>query len=62
MVPIDPDDSLVQRLAALGDIATCSRELNSEEEVGEIFPESQSRNHLHIVVQEVLPPSAPSGE
>ena len=62
MVPIDPDDSLMQRLAALGDIVACSRKLSSGEEMAELFPEPHSRKHLHIVVQEVLAPSGPSGE
>ncbi len=51
MIPIDPDHSLAQRLANLGNITACSRELSSGEEVGELFPEPPSRKHLHIVVQ-----------
>ena len=50
-VPIDPDDSLAQRLAELGNIAACSRELSSGEQVGALFPEPHSQEHLHIVVQ-----------
>lgn len=49
-VPIDPDDSLAQRLAELN-IAACSRELSSGEQVGVLFPEPHSQEHLHIVVQ-----------
>ncbi|KAF8327351.1 hypothetical protein F5887DRAFT_1274679 [Amanita rubescens] len=51
MVPIDPDRSLAQRLADLGNIAAYSRELSSGEEMGELFPEPPSDKHLHIVVQ-----------
>jgi hypothetical protein len=51
VVPIDPDDSLVQRLGALGDIHVYSRELSSEERVGVLFPEPHSKDNLHIVVQ-----------
>jgi hypothetical protein len=51
MVPIGPDHSLAQRLADLGNIAVCSKELSSEEVVGELFPEPHSEKHLHIVVQ-----------
>jgi hypothetical protein len=63
MVPIDPDHTLARRLAALGTIAACSKELSSEE-VGELFPEPHSQKQLHIVVQrpEILAPSSPSGE
>ena len=62
MVPIDPDCGLTQRIAALGDIATCLKELSPGEEVGELFPEPHSQKHLHIVVwyPEIL--SSPSGE
>ena len=59
MVRIDPDRSLVQRLARLGDIAACSRELSSGEKVGNLFSEPPSDEDLHIVVQ---CPSSPSGE
>jgi hypothetical protein len=51
MVPIGPDHGLTQRLVALGTIAACLRELSSEEEVRELFPELHSRKHLHIMVQ-----------
>jgi hypothetical protein len=51
VVPIDPDHSLAQRLADLGNIDAYSTELSSAEEVGELFPEPHSRKHLHIVVQ-----------
>jgi hypothetical protein len=59
IVPIDPDDSLAQRLEASGDIAMCSKELSSEEQVEELFPEPPSQKHLHIVVQcsEIVPSS-----
>ena len=63
LVPINPDHSLAQRLAYLGQPATYSRELSSAEEVGELFLEPHSRKHLHIVVQcEILAPSGPSGK
>ena len=63
-VPVDPDRSLARRLADLGNIAACSKELSSGEEVGELYPEPHSLKHLHIVVQcrEILAPSGPSGE
>lgn len=65
MVPIDPDSSLAQRLEGLGDIAACSRELSSGEEVGVLFPaEPHSQARLHIVVKcpdvVVVPQSPPS--
>lgn len=63
MVPIDPDHSLAQRLADLGNINACSRELSSGEEVGVLFPEPPSQNHLHIVVQRPgIVPSSLCGE
>jgi hypothetical protein len=64
MVPIGPDHSLAQRLADLGNIAACSKELSSEEVVGELFPEPHSEKHLHIVAQcpEILAPPSQSGE
>ncbi|KAF8344494.1 hypothetical protein F5887DRAFT_262597 [Amanita rubescens] len=51
MVPIDPDHSLAQRVADLGNIDACSRPLSSGEQMGELFPEPPSRKHLQIVVQ-----------
>jgi hypothetical protein len=51
VVPIDPDHSLAQRLADLGNIAKSSRELSSGEKVGALFPEPHSEDNLHIVVQ-----------
>ena len=51
MVPIDPDDSLAQRLEDLGDINAYSRELSSGERVRVLFPEPHSEDNLHIVVQ-----------
>ena len=51
IVPIDPDDSLAQRLEALGDINAYSRELSSGERVRVLFPEPHSEDNLHIVVQ-----------
>ncbi|KAF8222703.1 hypothetical protein L208DRAFT_1412889 [Tricholoma matsutake] len=50
-VPIDPDDSLAQRLEALGDIDAYSRKLSSGERVRELFPEPHSEDNLHIIVQ-----------
>ena len=50
-VSIGPDHSLAQRLGALGDIHAYSRELSSEDEVGELFPEPHSGDDLHIVVR-----------
>jgi hypothetical protein len=50
IVPIDPDDSLAQRLKALGDINAYSRKLSSGEKVGVLFPEPHSEDNLHIVV------------
>jgi hypothetical protein len=51
VVPVDPDHSLAQRLADLGNVATSSRELISGEKVGVLFPEPHSENNLHIVIQ-----------
>lgn len=51
IVPIDPDDTLAQRLAALGGIGAYSRKLSSGESVGVLFPEPPSKDNLHIVVQ-----------
>ncbi|KAF8234009.1 hypothetical protein L208DRAFT_1394861 [Tricholoma matsutake] len=50
-VPIDPDDSLAQRLEALGDIDAYSRKLSSGGRVRELFPEPHSEDNLHIIVQ-----------
>jgi hypothetical protein len=61
IIPIDPDHSLVQRLAAQDNIAACSGELSSGQKVGVLFPEPHSDEHLHIVVQ-YSAPSSPSGE
>lgn len=57
MVLIDPDHSLAQRLADLGDIALRATELSPGEKVGELFPKPPSSKHLHIVVQrpEIMP-------
>ncbi|KAF8343536.1 hypothetical protein F5887DRAFT_918364 [Amanita rubescens] len=60
MVPIDPDHSLAQRLADLGNVDAYLTELSSGEKVGELFPKLPSEKHLHIVVQR--PGIAPSGE
>jgi hypothetical protein len=51
MIPIDPDGTLKQRLAALGDIATFSKEMSSGEEVGVLFPEPHYQKHLHIAIR-----------
>ena len=51
MVPLGPDHSLAKRLADLGNIDACSRELDYAEEVGELYPEPPSDKHLHIVAQ-----------
>ena len=51
MIPIDPDGTLKQRLAALGDVATFSKEMSSGEKVGALFPEPHSQKHLHIAIQ-----------
>jgi hypothetical protein len=51
IVSIDPDHSLAQRLADLGDISGYSNQLSSGEEVGVLFPEPHSQKHLHILVQ-----------
>ena len=51
MVPIDPDDSLAQRLEDLGDINAYSRELSSGERVRVLFPEPHSEDNLHIIIQ-----------
>jgi hypothetical protein len=51
MVPIGPDHSLAQRLAALGNIDACSRELSSGERSGGAISRTAFRGHLHIVVQ-----------
>jgi hypothetical protein len=50
IVPIDPDDSLAQRLKALGHIDAYSRKLSSGEKVGVLFAEPLSEDNLHIVV------------
>jgi len=62
LLPINPGHTLTQRLAAMGQPATYSRELSLEEVVGELFPEPHSQMHLHIVVQcdEILAPSSSS--
>ena len=65
LVAIDPDHSLAQRLADLGQTNAYSlRKLSSGEEVGELFPEPHSRKHLHIVVQrdQIQAPFGPSGK
>jgi hypothetical protein len=64
MVPIDPDHSLARRLATLGHISAFSKELNSGQIVGALFPEPHFEDNLHIVIQcpEILAPSSPSGE
>jgi len=51
VVPVDPEQSLAQRLANLGNISTFSRELSTGESVEELFPEPHSKGNLHIVVQ-----------
>jgi hypothetical protein len=51
VVPIDPDHSLAQRLADLGDIAEALKELSSGKRVGALFPEPHSEDNLHIVVR-----------
>jgi hypothetical protein len=51
IVPIDPDDSLAQRLEALGDIDAYSSKLSSGQKVEVLFPEPHPEDHLHIVVQ-----------
>ena len=51
IVPIDADNSLAQRLEALGDIDAYSRMLSSGERVRVLFPEPHSEDNLHIVVQ-----------
>lgn len=51
MVPVDPDNSLAQRLAELGNISEYSTQLSSGKQVGELFPEPYSHKHLHVVVQ-----------
>jgi hypothetical protein len=62
-VPIDPDNSLAQRLAELGNITACSRRLSSGERVGVLFPEPHSQEQLHIVVQcPHIVLSSPGGE
>jgi hypothetical protein len=62
VVPIDPDYSLVQRLADLCNIATYLKELSSGQELGEIFPEPRSKKHFHSIVVQYPAPSSPSGE
>ena len=65
LAAINPDHSLAQRLADLGQTNAYSlRKLSSGEEVGELFPEPHSRKHLHIVVQrdQIQAPFGPSGK
>jgi hypothetical protein len=51
MVPIGPDNSLMQQVVDLGNIDKYSTELSSEEKVIGLFPQPPSETHLHIVVQ-----------
>ena len=63
MVPIDPDHSLAQRLADLGNIDAYLTELSSADKVAELFPKPPSEKHLHIVIQRPgIALSSPSGE
>ena len=51
IVPIDPDDGLMQGLKALGDISAYSRKLSSGERVRVLFPKLHSKDNLHIIFQ-----------
>jgi hypothetical protein len=57
MLHIDPDNTIEQRLADLGDIAACSSRLSSGEKVGMLFPIPHYEERFHLVVRILVPPS-----
>ena len=49
--PVEPEDTLVQRIRSRGDVATFAKRLTATQEVSALFPQHPPEDHVHLLVQ-----------
>jgi len=54
--PVEPEDTLTQRIRSRGDVATFAKRLTATQKVSTLFPQHPLEDHVHILVQ--LPSSS----
>ena len=49
--PVEPEDTLLQRIKSKGDLGTFANKLTATQKVSMLFPPRPLEDHLHILVQ-----------
>jgi hypothetical protein len=48
--PVEPEDTLLQRITSRGDVATFAKRLTATQKMSTLFPQHPLEGHLHVLV------------